>query len=54
MIRAGKNGCASEVVFHGRKIYHDWDSGIPISKLGVKLCKIKWIENKITDETKIG
>jgi len=54
MIRAGKNGCSSEVDFHGKKIYHDWDPGIPISSLGEKLCKIKWIENKVTDKAKLN
>ena len=54
MIRSARNGCSSEINFHGKKIYHDWDHGIPISSLGIKLCKIKWIENKVTDESKLN
>ncbi len=54
MIRAGRNGCSSEVIFHGRKIYHDWDSGdTHKSELGMKLCTIKWIENNVTDKSKL-
>ena len=51
MIRASQNGTASEVIFHGRKIYHDWDQGnTPKSDLGMKLCTVKWIENKTNVE----
>ena len=53
MIRAGKNGCSSDVIFYGRKIYHDWDSGIPITELGQKLDKKQWLKNTITDESKL-
>ena len=57
MIRAGRNGCASEVIFYGRKIYHDWDDAAGgdayKSDLGMKLCTIKWIENKVTDKSKL-
>ena len=54
-IRAGKNGCASEVIFFGRKIYHDWEYGdTNKSELGMKLCTIKWIENRVTDKSKLN
>ena len=55
MIRAAKNGCSSEIEFHGKKIYHDWDTATTHkSKLGMKLCKIKWIENNVTDKSKLS
>ena len=55
MIRAAKNGCSSEINFHGKKIYHDWDTSTTNkSELGMKLCKIKWIENKVTDKSKLN
>ena len=55
MIRAAKNGCSSEIIYHGKKIYHDWDTTTTHkSELGVKLCKIKWIENKVTDTSKLN
>jgi len=54
MIRAAKNGCSSEINYHGKKIYHDWDTGTHKSELGMKLCKIKWIENKVTDKSKLN
>ena len=54
MIRAGKNGCASDVIFYGKKIYHDWDSGnISINSLGQKLDKIQWLKENTTDTTKL-
>ncbi len=54
MIRASQNGTASEVIFHGRKIYHDWDQGdTHKSDLGMKLCTVKWIENRVTDKSKL-
>ena len=27
MIRATKNGCALDVIFKGKKVYHDWKKG---------------------------
>ena len=56
-IKAGKNGCASEVIFFGRKIYQDCEDGdgdIYKSELGMKLCTIKWIENRVTDKSKLN
>lgn len=54
-IRAGKNGCSSEVIFFGRKIYRDWKHGdTDKSELGMKLCTIKWIENRVTDKSKLN
>lgn len=54
MIRASQNGTASEVIFHRRKIYHDWDQGdTHKSDLGMKLCTVKWIENRVTDKSKL-
>ena len=55
MIRAAKNGCSSEIIYHGKKIYHDWDTTTTHkSELGMKLCKIKWIENNVTDTSKLN
>ena len=55
MIRAAKNGCSSEIIYYGKKIYHDWDTSTTNkSELGMKLCKIKWIENKVTDKSKLN
>ena len=55
MIRAAKNGCSSEITFKGRKVYHDWENGdTHKSQLGMKLCTIKWIENNVTDKSKLN
>tara|TARA_Y100001970_G_C14244303_1_gene866982 strand:+ start:4204 stop:4527 length:324 start_codon:yes stop_codon:yes gene_type:complete len=51
MIRAAKNGCASEITFKGRKVYHDWDSSkIPKSYLGEKLDKTVFLKENLINE----
>lgn len=49
MIRAAKNGCASDITFQGKKVYHDWDYGIPFSSLGTKLNKTVFLKNLVDD-----
>ena len=54
MIRAAKNGCSSEINFHGKKVYHDWESSsIPKSHLGKKLDKIEFLKPMVHDSTSI-
>ena len=52
MIRAAKNGCSSEITFKGRKVYHDWDRGVPKSTLGAKQNKTEFI-TKIVDDANL-
>tara|TARA_B110000285_G_C15054964_1_gene579058 strand:- start:494 stop:808 length:315 start_codon:yes stop_codon:yes gene_type:complete len=52
MLRAAKNGCSSEINFKGRKVYHDWQSGVPMSCLGEKLDKTEFLKS-IVDETNL-
>lgn len=48
MIRAAKDGCASEITFKGKKVYHDWESSsIPKSHLGEKLDKIEFLKENL-------
>ena len=56
MLRAAKNGCSSEITFKGKKVYHDWDRGIPFSDLGAKLDKTEFFKANIdrTDNTVLG
>lgn len=54
LLRQAKNGCATGVLFKGKKVYHDWDYGIKFSSLGKKLNKDEWIMNNVNDESKIG
>ena len=50
MIRAAKNGCAEEITFKGRKVYHNWNqSNIPKSYLGEKLNKTEFLKELILD-----
>lgn len=51
MIRAAKDGCASEITFKGKKVYHDWESSsIPKSHLGEKLDKIEFLKENLINE----
>ena len=45
MIRTAKNGCGSDITFQGKKVYFDWDYGIPFSSLGKKLNKAEFLKN---------
>ena len=49
MIRSAKNGCASDITFQGKKVYFDWDYGIPLSSLGTKLDKTVFLKNLVND-----
>lgn len=51
LVISARNGCASEIKFKGKKVYHEWDNGIPKSELGKKLNKEEWIMNNIKDES---
>jgi hypothetical protein len=54
MIRAAKNGCSSDIVFRGKKVYHDWDStNIPKSYLGEKLDKTELLKYHLVDESRL-
>jgi hypothetical protein len=49
MIRAAKNGYSSEITFKGKKVYHEWDYGVPKPRLGKKLNKTDFLK-KLIDE----
>jgi len=54
MIRAAKNGCASEITFKGKKVYYDRDdSEIPKSYLGEKLDKTSFLKEILIDESQL-
>jgi len=53
MLRAAKNGCSSEINFKGRKVYHDWDRGVPMSYLGGKMDKTEFLKSMVDDETNL-
>lgn len=49
-LRFAKNGRASDVVWKGKKILHNWDQGdINMDYLGPQLNKDKWINDNIKD-----
>jgi hypothetical protein len=48
-IRLAKNGCSSDVTFTNKKVYFDWDHGLPKSFLGDKLNKTEFLK-KLVDE----
>lgn len=50
MLRAAKNGCGSEIDFKGRKVYHDWDRGVPMSYLGGKMDKTEFLKSMVDGE----
>ena len=48
MIRAARNGCSDEVIFHRRYVYFNFPStGIYKTDLGKKLDMDKYIESKV-------
>jgi hypothetical protein len=47
MICTAKNGCSSDITFQGKKVYFDWDYGIPFSSLGKKLDKTEFLKNLV-------
>ena len=49
MIRAAKNGCSSDITFKGKKVYFDWEHGIPYSSLGAKLDKTEFLKTLIDE-----
>ena len=51
MIRSAKNGCASDVKFKGKKVYHEWHCGVKKSCLGKKLNKIEFLKEYLLDES---
>ena len=52
LVISARNGCASEIKFKGKKVYHEWLHGIPKSKLGKKLNKTEFLKN-LVDETNL-
>ena len=52
LVISARNGCASEIKFKGKKVYHEWFHGIPKSKLGKKLNKTEFLKN-LVDETNL-
>ena len=51
-VRASKNGCASHVLFKGKKVYYVSDDGtIRLSKVGCKEDKDMWISQNICDQS---
>ena len=52
LIRSARNGCASEITFKEKKVYHEWDCGVNKSYLGKKLNKTKFLKN-LVDETNL-
>lgn len=49
-LRFAKNGRASDVVWKGKKILHDWEQGdINMDYLDPQLNKDKWINDNIKD-----
>jgi hypothetical protein len=49
MIRTAKNGCSSDIFFKGKKVYYDWEHGIPFSSLGTKLDKTAFLKNLVDE-----
>ena len=49
MIRTAKNGCSSDISFKGKKVYYDWEHGIPFSSLGTKLDKTAFLKNLVDE-----
>ena len=52
MICTAKNGCNSDITFQGKKVYFDWDYGIPFSSLGKKLDKTEFLK-KLVDNNNL-
>ena len=52
LVRSARNGCASEITFKGKKVYHEWDWGVNKSYLGKKLNKTEFLKN-LVDETNL-
>ena len=50
MIRSARNGCASEITFKGKKVYHEWDCGVNKSYLGKKLNKTEFLKNLVDEK----
>ena len=49
MFRAAKNGYCKEIKFKGKKVYHNWDYGIPKSELGEKLDKTEFLKTMVNE-----
>ena len=54
MLRSAKNGCNYEFELGGKKVYHEWDYGLPMSHLGKKSNKDEWIVENINDKSKLN
>ena len=49
MIRVAKNGCSTDVTFKKKKVYFDWDTGIPLSSLGAEQNKTDFIKSRVLE-----